>query len=196
MALKKILNTQPDFTGEFPAEYAKSGLWRFNESTVDDNDSVSDSSGCGRSLKFINWSGTTANLTGSQKGNDAQINISSPTTEQSYLYVKNDGSIFKNIGERIIVGGWINPTIYSVGNTYCPIFNTRCGPGQPILYLSLYSGRPRLMLYDSSGNLILDETLSSDYQLGSGVWYFIAAVIEPDNGQAWYVIGDKNAGTV
>jgi len=69
VALKKILNTQPDFTGEFPAEYAKSGLWRFNESTVDDNDSVSDSSGCGRSLKFINWSGTTAYLTESQKGN-------------------------------------------------------------------------------------------------------------------------------
>jgi len=196
VVLKTILNTQPDFTGEFPAAYAKSGLWRFNESTVDNDDSVSDSSGCGRSLKFINWSGTSANLVESQKGNSARINIVDPTTERSYLYVKNDGSIFENIGERIIVGGWINPTIYSVGNEYCPIFNTRYGPGQPILYLSLYYGAPRLMLYDSSGNLILDKTLSSDYQLNSDVWYFIAAVIEPDNGQAWYVIGDKDAGTV
>ena len=27
MALKMILNKQTDFTGEFPAEYAASGLW-------------------------------------------------------------------------------------------------------------------------------------------------------------------------
>lgn len=54
----------------------------------------------------------------------------------------------------------MNPTIYSVGNTFCPIFNTRQGPGQPILYLSLYSGRPRLMLYNSSGSLILDESVT------------------------------------
>ena len=31
MSLKTILNKQTDFTGEFPAEYAKGGLWRFNE---------------------------------------------------------------------------------------------------------------------------------------------------------------------
>ena len=31
MSLKMILNKQTDFTGEFPAEYAASGLWRFNE---------------------------------------------------------------------------------------------------------------------------------------------------------------------
>ena len=32
MALKTILNKQTDFTGEFPEEWAKGGLWRFNES--------------------------------------------------------------------------------------------------------------------------------------------------------------------
>ena len=48
MALKAILNTQSDFTGEFPAEYAKSGLWRFNGPDVDEDDCVSDSSGCDR----------------------------------------------------------------------------------------------------------------------------------------------------
>ena len=30
MSLKTIVNKQTDFTGEFPAEYATSGLWRFN----------------------------------------------------------------------------------------------------------------------------------------------------------------------
>ncbi len=50
----------------------------------------------------------------------------------------NDGSFFSNMREKIAVGGWINPTTYSVGQTYCPIFNTRQGPGQPIfLYPSI-----------------------------------------------------------
>jgi hypothetical protein len=63
MSLKTILNKQTDFTGEFPAEYAKGGLWRFNEDAR---------------LRFLpcrflratagmaynnNWSGTTASLT-------------------------------------------------------------------------------------------------------------------------------------
>ena len=38
MALKTILNKQTDFTGEFPVEYAKYGLWRFNDISVDEND--------------------------------------------------------------------------------------------------------------------------------------------------------------
>lgn len=38
MALKMILNKQTDFTKEeFPAEYAASGLWRFNESAPDED---------------------------------------------------------------------------------------------------------------------------------------------------------------
>ena len=35
MSLKTILNKQTDFTGEFPTEYAVSGLWRFNDSAPD-----------------------------------------------------------------------------------------------------------------------------------------------------------------
>ena len=42
--------------------------------------------------------------------------ISNPPTEQTYLKVTNDGSIFANFGELIIAGGWIRPTTYSVGN--------------------------------------------------------------------------------
>lgn len=37
MSLKTILNKQTDFTGEFPAEYAASGLWRFNEAAPDED---------------------------------------------------------------------------------------------------------------------------------------------------------------
>ena len=37
MALKTILNQQTDFTGEFPVEWAKDGLWRMNESAPDEN---------------------------------------------------------------------------------------------------------------------------------------------------------------
>jgi hypothetical protein len=80
--------------------------------------------------------------------------------------VVNDGSFFTTLGDRIAVGGWINPTTYSVGSTYIPLFNTRQGPGQPLLYLSLYQGRPRMMLYNSSGSLILDQTETPSFPMG------------------------------
>ena len=196
MALKMILNKQTDFTGEFPAEYAASGLWRFNESAPDENTALADSSGYGRNFTVVNWSGTTANLSNSPKGRQIRFNINNPTTEKTHLQVTNDGSIFANLGERIIVGGWMCPTTYSVGNTFCPIFNTRYGPGQPIFYLSLYSGKPRIMLYNSSGSLILDKTVTPTFTLKNGGWYFIAGVIEPNNKQFTYVVGDRSSGVV
>lgn len=196
MALKSILNQQTDFTGEYPAEYAKSGLWRFNEADPDENDELLDSSGQGRNFAIINWSGTTATLSRSPKGRQFRLNLNNPTSEKTHLQVTNDGSIFADLGERIVVGGWMNPTTYSVGNTFCPIFNTRYGPGQPILYLSLYSGRPRIMLYNSAGSLILDESVTPPFRLVNNSWYFIAGVIEPDNKKFTYVVGDRASGVV
>ncbi len=196
MALKTILNTQTDFTGEFPAEYAKDGLWRFNEAKPDSDDMLLDSSGKGRKMYIHNWNGTTAILRGSYRGNLFRFNTNNPSTEKTYLKVTNDGSIFANIGERIICGGWINPTTYAVGNTYTPIFNTRYGPGQPIFYLSLIRGKPRIMLYNSSGSLILDESVTPSFSFVNGGWYFIACLIEPGNKKAQYVVGDRNSGKV
>lgn len=196
MALKMILNKQADFTGEFPAEYAASGLWRFNESAPNEDTALADSSGFGRNFTVVNWSGTTANLSNSPKGRQIRFNINNPTTEKTHLQVTNDGTIFANLGERIIVGGWMCPTTYSVGNTFCPIFNTRYGPGQPIFYLSLYSGKPRIMLYNSSGSLILDKTVTPTFSLQNGKWYFIAGVIEPNEKKFTYVVGDRSSGVV
>ena len=196
MALKAILNKQTDFTGEFPAEYAASGLWRMNESAPDEDNALADSSGNGRKMVIVNWSGTTANLNKSPKGRQLRFNINNPTSEKTHLQVTNDGSIFANLGERIVVGGWMCPTTYSVGNTFCPIFNTRYGPGQPIFYLSLYSGKPRIMLYNSAGSLILDQSLTPSFKLVNGGWYFIAGVIEPNNKKFTYVVGDRSSGVV
>ncbi|WP_214814043.1 phage tail protein [Exiguobacterium sp. s196] len=106
----------------------------------------------------------------------------------------NDGTFFSEIGERILVGGWMIPTTYSVGNTYCPILNTRYGPGQPIFYLSLFAGRPRIMLYNASGSLILDQTTTPPFSLINGGVYFICMVIEPNNKNAWIVLGDRTSG--
>ena len=47
-----------------------------------------------------------------------QMNINNPSSEKTYLKVENDGSIFSSLGETIVVGGWMKPTTYSVGNTY------------------------------------------------------------------------------
>lgn len=57
MAVKSTLNKQTDFTGEFPAEYAKDGLWRFNENAPDADTMLSDSSGQGRKMFVSGWSG-------------------------------------------------------------------------------------------------------------------------------------------
>lgn len=196
MSLKTILNKQTDFTGEFPAEYAKGGLWRFNEDAPDADTCLADSSGNGRKAYINKWSGTTASLIDGVFGSYFRMNINNPSSEQTYLKVTNDGTIFSDLGERIIVGGWMRPTTYSVGNTYTPILSTRGGTGQPIFYLSLIRGKPRLMLYNSSGSLILDTSVTPSFNLENAKWYFIATVIEPDNKKAWYVVGDKDSGTV
>lgn len=195
MALKTILNKQTDFTGEFPVEYAKSGLWRFNDVSVDENGYFADSSGLDRKIELVNYLGTTASLLDGQKGRQIRININNPATEKTYLKVANDGTFFSEMGERILVGGWMIPTTYSVGNTYCPILNTRYGPGQPIFYLSLFAGRPRIMLYNASGSLILDQTTTPPFSLINGGVYFICMVIEPNNKNAWIVLGDRTNGT-
>ena len=196
MGLQLILNKQTDFTGEFPTEYAKDGLWRFNEENPDGNDCLADSSGKDRKAYINKWSGTTASFTESVHGRYFRFNINNPSSERTYLKITNDGSIFANLGERIICGGWMRPTTYSVGNTYCPIFNTRYGPGQPIFYLSLIRGKPRIMLYNSSGALILDESVTPPFALENAKWYFIAAVIEPNGKKAQYVVGSRDSGEV
>ena len=195
MSLKTILDKQTDFTGEFPAEYAGGGLWRFNEDAPDSDTFLADSSGNGRKAYINNWSGTTASLTNGIFGSYVRMNINNPSSEQTYLKVTNDGTMFSDIGERIIVGGWMRPTTYSVGNTYTPLLSTRGGTGNPIFYLSLIRGKPRLMLYNSSGSLILDTSVTPSFSLENAKWYFIAAVIEPNTQKAWYVVGDKESGT-
>ncbi|CCO06915.1 hypothetical protein [Desulforamulus hydrothermalis] len=132
MAIKSILTSQEDFTGEFPVTSRTSALWRFNEKTPDENLQLIDSSGHGRHFTISGWAGTSANLIAGRFGRYFRQNIVNPTSEKTHLIAENDGSFFSNLGEKIVVGGWINPTTYSVGQTYIPIFNTRQGPGQPI----------------------------------------------------------------
>ncbi len=195
MALKNTLNTQDAFTGEFPTAWAPDGLWRFNEASPDADTCLADSSGKGRKAYINKWSGTTASLKTGNFGRYFQLNINNPSTEKTYLKVSNDGSIFSSLGETIVVGGWMKPTTYSVGNTYTPILNTRYGSGQPIFYLSLIRGKPRIMLYNSSGSLILDTSVTPPFSLVNGSWYFIACVIKPNDKTAQYVLGDVDSGT-
>ena len=83
MGLQVILNTQTDFTGEFPAEYAKDGLWRFNDSAPDADMMAADSSGRGRKMFVSGWSGTTASFRAGFRGNYFRFNITNPATEKT-----------------------------------------------------------------------------------------------------------------
>jgi predicted phage tail component-like protein len=190
------VNTQDAFTGQVPSPWGADGLWRFNESEPDSNTSLADSSGKSRSAVISGWSGTTASLPTGHLGRSFRMNINDPSTERTYLKVTNDGTIFQTLGETIAVGGWFMPTTYSVGNTFCPLFNTRYGPGQPILYLSLLSGKPRIMLYDSTGTLILDQSVTPSFTLENAAWYFIACLIKPVAKTAQYILGSRSTGAV
>ena len=196
MAVRSILTSQEDFTGEYPVTERTSALWRFNESAPDSNTQLRDSSGHGRHFTISGWSGTTASLPVSRFGRYFRQNISNPTSEKTHLIAANDGSFFSALGEKIAVGGWINPTTYSVGQTYSPIFNTRQGPGQPIFYVSLFQGRPRMMLYNSAGTLLLDQSETPSFSMVNGGWYFIAAVIEVTAKTSQFILCDRSNGAV
>jgi hypothetical protein len=191
VAIKSILTNQEDFTGEFPITSRTSALWRFNESAPDGNLRLADSSGHGRHFTVSGWSGTTASLVKGRLGRYFRQNINNPATEKTHLIATNDGSFFSSLGEKIVVGGWINPTTYSVGQTYIPIFNTRQGHGQPIFYVSLYQGRFRLMLCNSSGNLIYDQSETATITMKNGGWYFIASIIEVNSKKVQNIICDR-----
>jgi predicted phage tail component-like protein len=192
----KELESQEYFTGQVPSSWGADGLWRFNESAPDANTSLADSSGKNRNAVISGWSGTTASLPAGHLGRFFRMNINDPSTEKTYLKVTNDGTIFSTLGETIAVGGWFMPTTYSVGNTFCPLFNTRYGPGQPIFYLSLLSGKPRIMLYDASGTLILDKSAVPSFTLENATWYFIVCLIKPTAKTAQYILGDRSTGAV
>jgi len=196
VAVKSILTTQTDFTGEIPVTDKTSALWRFNESAPDANLMLADAAGFGRHLVVSGWSGTTASLPNGRHGRYFKQNTNNPTTERTYLTAANDGTLFSSLGAKIAVGGWINPTTYSVGQTYSPIFNTRQGPGQPLLYISLYQGRPRIMLYNAAGTLLLDQTETPSFSFANGGWYFIAAIISVTAGTAQMIVCNRADGTV
>lgn len=196
MSVALTLNKQEHFTGEFPVTPQTGAMWRFNEATpmvVDGANYMLDSSGKVRHLEVKNWSNTTI-LSDGRHGRYIRVNRSDPATEKTYLYAKNDGSFFSDLGNRIAVGGWINPTTYSIGNTFCPIFNTRGGPGQPLFYMSLYQGRPRMMLYNASGGLVCDKTESPAIPFVNGGWYFIGNIIDLAANTAQFIIGNRSNG--
>jgi predicted phage tail component-like protein len=188
------LDTQDNFTGQVPDVWGPDGLCRFNESAPDADTCLSDSSSKGRKAFVQNWSGTTVSLQTGHLGRSFRININNPLTEKTYLKVANDNTLFSSLGKTVAVGGWFMPTTYSVGNTFTPLLNTRYGPGQPIFYLSLHSGKPRLMLYDASGTLILDQDFSPSFSLSNGEWYFLVCLIKPNDKTAQYVLGSRTSG--
>ncbi len=195
--VEKTLNTQDFFTGQIPSSWGNDGLWRFNDNAPDVDTCLADSSGKGRKLYINNWSGTTATMKkDGHLGNYFKMNLNDPGTEKSYLKLTNDGTLFSNIGAALAAGGWFCPTTYSVGNTYCPILNTRGGPGNPIIYFSLFSGEPRFMFYNASGTLIYDNTFNPGFALLNGGWYFMSCLIRPESREVSLFVGDRSSGAI
>jgi len=196
MAIKSVLTNQTDFTGEIPATENMVGLWRFNEAAPDADTRFQDSSQRDNYLSISGWAGTSAQLIAGHLGRYFRFNTTNPTTEKTYLTATNDGSMFSDLGNRVVVAGWISPTTYTIGQTYAPILNTRQGPGQPLLYLSLYQGRPRVMLYNSAGTAILDQAETPSFTMSAGGWYYLALIIDTVAKTAQVMLGNRADGQI
>ena len=91
MAIKSVVTSQTDFTGEFPIHDETVALWHFNESQPNNNQ-LKDSSMNNHHFTISNWSGTSASLVAGRFGRFFRQNIVNPTSEKTYLTATNDGS--------------------------------------------------------------------------------------------------------
>jgi len=103
LAIKSILTSQTDFTGEFPVSEKTVALWRFNEASPDSNNMLADDSGHNRNFFVSGWSGTSANLLSGRLGRYFRQNIVNPTSEKTHLVATNDGSFFSDLGDIILL---------------------------------------------------------------------------------------------
>ena len=166
------------FTGEFPEEWAKGGLWRFNESDPDEDDCLLDSSGMGRAAAINNWSGTSASLSANRLGNYFRMNIVNPSSEQELFEGGQRREHFCGVWGSDRLRRLDEPHHLFGGEHLLPDLQHPVRPGQPIFYLSLIRGNPRIMLYNDTGSLILDESVDPPFSLVNGGWYFIACLID------------------
>lgn len=198
MGLKLLVNATEDFTGEFRKTANTQAQWKMNDSPSGDDTTLHDSSGHARNFTINGWSGTTASTRAGKLGKFFRFNTVNPATEKTHLRATNTGDFFTALGKRIVAGGWIYPTTYSVGTTFVPIFSTRSGPGNPLFYLSLRSGRLRNMLYDSSGTLIHDviEPEPMGVVLKNNGAYFIGTVIDLEKKTVQSLVCDRGTGDV
>jgi phage minor structural protein len=196
VAVKSILTAREGFTGEFPVTPQTGAMGRGHDAAPDSETRLADSSGKGRHFTISGWSGTTAALANGRFGRFFRMNTNNPTTEKTHLIAANDGTFFSNLGGKIAVGGWLNPTTYSIGQTYSPLFNTRQGPGQPLLYVSLYNGRPRMMLYNAAGTLLFDQSETPGFSMVNGGWYFLAAIISVAGNTSQVILCNRADGAV
>lgn len=198
MGLKLLVNATEDFTGEFRKTANTQAQWKMNDSPSGDDTTLHDSSSHARNFTINGWSGTTASTRAGKLGKFFRFNTVNPATEKTHLRATNTGDFFTELGKRIVAGGWIYPTTYSVGTTFVPIFSTRSGPGNPLFYLSLRSGRLRNMLYDASGTLIYDviEPDPMGVVLQNNGAYFIGTVIDLEAKTVQSLVCDRSTGDV
>ncbi|MDL2318565.1 phage tail protein [Eubacteriales bacterium OttesenSCG-928-A19] len=196
MAVISTLTTQTDFTGEFPVTAQTGAMWRFNEAAPDAATSLSDASGKDRRLVISGWSGTTASFIEGRHGRYFRFNTNAPATEKTYMTATNDGSFWTNLGDKIVVGGWIVPRSYSINTQYVPLFNTRGGPGQPLIYISLLAGRPRMNLYSATGALLLDKSEYPSFAMINNGWYFLASIIDVKGKTSQTMLCNRSTGVV
>ena len=181
MAIKSIITSREDFTGELSADKSTIGLWHLNTDAeeVEGKRRFPDATG----NNYAYAKGNSVEIQPGGLGNHLRLNVQGGSG--SYLSIENGGEALANIGEKISVGGWIYPAAVT-SNIFCPIFST------PSMCFGLYGNALRLKLLGADGTVLEDKTFSPNaVRIEKDKWLFAAVCIETENRNITFVAGNR-----
>ena len=147
MAIKSIITSREDFTGELSADKSTIGLWHFNTEAEENEGKRRFPDATGNNYAYAE--GNSIEIQSGGLGNHLCLNAQGGSG--SYLSIENGGEALANIGEKISVGGWIYPAAVT-SNIFCPIFST------PSMCFGLHGNTLRLKLLGADGAVLEDKT--------------------------------------
>lgn len=169
-------DTRLAWASEYPADQAVSVLRLESQSgTGADRTTPADA---GVDGTIVKWTAASAALNAGNRGNRLLCNANAPATEQTSVRVPYFEGLWPSSG-KLLLSIWAG---LRYAMTFSPLMSTRNTSGKaPLAYLSTMSdGRPRAMVYDASGALILDQSETLPWSAAANVWTCYMMLLDLD----------------
>lgn len=169
-------DTRLAWASEYPADQAVSVLRLESQSgTGADRTTPADA---GVDGTIVKWTAASAALNAGNRGNRLLCNANAPATEQTSVRVPYFEGLWPSSG-KLLLSIWAG---LRYAMTFSPLMSTRNTSGKaPLAYLSTMSdGRPRAMVYDASGALILDRSETLPWSAAANVWTCYMMLLDLD----------------